>query len=464
MIQWLVVLALGLGLGFWYGQGHRISKSIEPVTAAKPLYYRHPMNPSVTSPTPSKDEMGMDYVPVYAEQAPPVTATPAGKILYYRHPMGAADTSPVPKKDEMGMDYLPVYEGEQVVAGQLQLTPEKIQKLGVKTEPVSKRVLSRNIKVLGSIQIDESRVYAVTPKFEGWVKRLYVNTTGAAVKTGQPLLEIYSPELMTAQQEYLIAKQSQQALKKASPQAQSTAQQLTDNALQRLRYWDIAPAQLRRLQTQEKPLDSLPLLAPVHGVVMDKPAQQGMRFMPGELLFRIADLSSVWLLAEVFEQDIAGVHLGQSVQVTINAYPERQFIGKIGFIYPTLATETRTVKVRVELANNQGLLKPGLFGSVTLTTQQDNQERLVVSESAVIDSGIRQIVLRQRGVGLFEPKEVKLGLHANGYWEVLSGLELGDEVVTRANFLLDAESNLKSVLDSLGSAAKEMPTDSLGDQ
>lgn len=459
-----MVLALGLGLGFWLGQGHRFPGTIEPVTTAKPLYYRHPMNASVTSPTPSKDEMGMDYVPVYAEPTPPVNAPANGKILYYRHPMGAADTSPIPKKDEMGMDYLPVYEGEQVAAGQLQLTPEKIQKLGVKTEPVTKRVLSRNIKVLGSIQIDESRVYAVTPKFEGWVKRLYVNTTGAAVKTGQPLLEIYSPELMTAQQEYLIAKQSQQALQKASPQAQSTAKQLTDSALQRLHYWDIAPAQLRGLQTQAKPLDSLPLLAPVHGVVIDKPAQQGMRFMPGELLFRIADLSSVWLLAEVFEQDIAGVHLGQRVQVAINAYPDRQFVGKIGFIYPTLATETRTVKVRVELANSHDLLKPGLFGSVNLTTQQDNQERLVVSESAVIDSGIRQIVLRQRGAGLFEPKEVKLGLHANGYWEVLSGLELGDEVVTRANFLLDAESNLKSVLDSLGSANKEIAIDPMGDQ
>jgi len=406
------------------------------------------MNPKVTSPTPAKDDMGMDYLSVYAEdQSPPETQSQQGKILYYRHPMGAADTSPVPKKDEMGMDYLPVYESELASAGQIQISPEKIQKLGVSTETVAKRALVRSIRALGSIQIDERRVHAVTPRFEGWIQRLYVNATGQAVKRGQPLLEVYSPELMTAQQEYLIARQGQQALQQGSAQARGTAERLTDNALQRLHYWDIAPAQLQRLQIQEKPLDTLPLLSPVNGVVLEKPAQEGMRFMPGELLFRIADLSTVWLLAEVFEQDIGGVRLGQVVQVHINAYPDRLFSGKVGFIYPTLATETRTVKVRVELTNAEGLLKPGLYGSVTLAALADNDARLAVPDSAVIDSGARQVVLVQRGEGRFEPHVVKLGRQADGYWEVLEGLDSGDEVVTRANFLIDAESNLKSALE-----------------
>lgn len=459
----IVMLLFGIGLGLWLGQKHIAQNPANPtVTERKLLYYRHPMNPQVTSPTLAKDDMGMDYLPVYAEdQSLPEVSSQPGKILYYRHPMGAADTSPVPKKDEMGMDYLPVYEAEPETSGQIRISPEKIQKLGVKTETVAKRTMTRSIRALGSIQVDERRIHAVAPKFEGWIQRLYVNTTGQSVKRGQPLLEIYSPELVTAQQEYLIARQGQQALQQASAQALGTAERLAENALQRLHYWDIAPAQLKRLQNQEKLLDTLPLLAPVNGVVLEKPAVEGMRFMPGELLFRIADLSTVWLLVEVFEQDIGGVHPDQAVQVLINAYPDKLFSGKVGFIYPTLATETRTVKVRIELPNGEGLLKPGLYGSVTLTALEDKNTRLAVPDSAVIDSGTRQIVLLQRGEGRFEPHTVKLGLQADEYREVLEGLEAGDKVVTRANFLIDAESNLKSALDSFDSpgarASQAMP-------
>jgi membrane fusion protein, copper/silver efflux system len=449
-----LILMLGVGVGFWAGrhQGLPLNSDANIVSERKPLYYRHPMNPKVTSPTPAKDDMGMDYLPVYAEdQRLPEASQQSGKILYYRHPMGAADTSPVPKKDEMGMDYLPVYEGGREASGQIRISPEKIQKLGVKTAIVANRTLTRTIRALGSIQVDERRIHAVTPKFEGWIQRLYVNATGQTVKRGQPLLEIYSPELMTAQQEYLIARQGQQALQQGSPQARGTAEHLAENALQRLYYWDIATTQLKRLQSQGKLLDTLPLLSPVNGVVMEKPAVEGLRFMPGELLFRIADLSSVWLIAEVFEQDSGGIRTGQAVQVLINAYPDKMFSGKVGFIYPTLATETRTIKVRIELPNGEGLLKPGLYGSVVLATQGDKDVHLAVPDSAVIDSGMRQIVLLQRSAGQFEPRTVKLGLQADGYREVLEGLEAGDEVVTRANFLIDAESNLKSALDSFDS-------------
>ncbi|ESS73782.1 putative membrane fusion protein SilB [Methyloglobulus morosus KoM1] len=451
-VGFIVILLFGIGLGFWLGQQQVALNSPPVVAERKLLYYRHPMNPKVTSPTPAKDDMGMDYLPVYAEaQRLPEASPQSGKILYYRHPMGAADTSPVPKKDEMGMDYLPVYEGEPETSGQIRISPEKIQKLGVKTEIVTKRTITRSIRALGSIQVDERRIHAVTPKFEGWIQRLYVNATGQAVKRGQPLLEIYSPELLTAQEEYLIARQGQQALQQGSIQARGTAEHLTHNALQRLHYWDIAEAPLKRLQNQEKTLDTLPLLSPVNGVVMEKPAVEGMRFMPGELLFRIADLSTVWLIAEIFEQEIGGVHPGQAAQVHINAYPDKLFSGKVGFIYPTLATETRTVKVRIELPNSEGLLKPGLYGSVVLATQGGKDAHLAVPDSAVIDSGMRQVVLLQRSAGQFEPRAVKLGLQTDGYWEVLEGLETGDEVVTRANFLIDAESNLKSALDSFDS-------------
>lgn len=494
----IVILSIGIGLGFWLGQKHTVqSPDVPAITERKPLYYRHPMNPnvtsqlpakdemgmdyipvyaeetvpsvaqsarkilyyrhpmnpSVTSPVPKKDEMGMDYVPIYAEEMAPSAASSSRKILYYRHPMGAADTSPVPKKDEMGMDYLPVYESESASFGQIQISPEKIQKLGVKTEVVTERRLSRDIRAVGSIQVDERRVHAVTAKFEGWIQRLYVNATGQTVKRGQPLLEIYSPALLTAQQEYLIARDSVEALRQGSAQARETAQRLAENALKRLQYWDIAPAQLRRLQSQEKTLDTLPLTAPSSGVVLEKPAVEGMRFMPGEMLFRIADLSTVWLLAEVFEQDIGGIRVGQTVQVAIDAYPERSFSGKVGFIYPVLATETRTVKVRVELPNSDGLLKPGLYGNVALAAEEA-REVLAVPDSAVIDSGVRRVVLVQKDEGIFEPRAVILGLQAGGYFDVVEGLQAGEKVVTRANFLIDAESNLKSALGSFAPASE----------
>ncbi|MDD5035093.1 MAG: efflux RND transporter periplasmic adaptor subunit [Methylococcaceae bacterium] len=446
-----LILALILTLGLGLFAGYRLAGWQTHLSSAperKPLYYRHPMNPKVTSATPAKDEMGMDYLPVYAEDATPTAAPEKGRILYYRHPMGAADTSMTPKKDEMGMDYIPVYESEIGHTRQLSISAEKIQKLGVRSEPVGKRSLIRTLRTLGTIQVDERRLHAVTTKFEGWVQRLHVNATGQAVKRGEPLLDIDSPDLLTAQQEYLIARRGMAALSESSAQARSTAQQLAENALQRLRYWDIGPAQLQALQSREAPLEALTLNAPVSGVVLEKPAQEGMRFTPGEVLFRIADLSRVWLLAEVFEQDVGWIRIGQGASISIDAYPDRYFEGRVDFIQPVLASETRTVRIRLELANAGGLLKPGMYGTAELKADAGGEAAVAVPESAVIDSGTRQIVLVQKGEGVFEPRRVKLGRLADSYFEILEGVEAGETVVTGANFLIDAESNLKSALDS----------------
>lgn len=445
----LLTLSVGVAGGYWLARQQPAPSSPAKVIERKPLFYRHPMNPQVTSPTPAKDEMGMDYQPVYVEDSTASTAGDKGRILYYRHPMGAADTSAVAKKDEMGMDYLPVYEGELSTAGKVSLSPEKIQKLGVKSETVQYRQLTRSIRALGSIHIDERRQQVVTAKFAGWAQQLLVNATGQDVKRGQPLLHIYSPDLLTAQQEYLIAKQGEQALQQASPQALDTARQLTRNALQRLRYWDIDQAQLNRLEQQDSMIDTLPLLSPISGVVLEKPLVQGMRFMPGEVLFKIADLGKLWLLVDVFEQDLDWVKLGQAVVVNIKAYPNNSFAGKVDFIYPTLNSDTRSVKVRVELDNAQQLLKPGLYGSVDLSASSQQHPLLTVAESAILDSGTRQITLVQLSEGLFEPRKVRLGHRAGGYVEVLDGLADGERVVIRANFLIDAESNLKAALDGM---------------
>ena len=448
----VLFLGFGIGIGLWLSPKPIQQADIQNQNMErKPLYFRHPMNPKVTSPTPAKDEMGMDYVPVYAEDQSPVSPVNKGRILYYRHPMGAADTSTVPKKDEMGMDYLPVYESEVSNQRQVSISPEKIQKLGVKTATAGLRKLANTIRALGSIQVDERRVHVVTAKFEGWVQRLYVNVTGQTVRRGQPLLEIYSPELITAQQEYLIAREGEQLLSASSSQAQATAKQLSQNALQRLRFWDIAPAQLQNLQSKGGALDTLPLLSPVDGAVLEKPVVEGMRFMPGEMLFRIADLGQVWLVVDVYEQDLDWIKSGQAVSVRINAYPNRAFNGHVSFIYPTMASETRTAKVRIELPNALGLLKPGIYGSVAITAGDGQAERLTVPDSAVLDSGTRQIVLVRLDEGHFEPRVVKLGRKTDGYVEVLEGVASGESVVTSANFLIDAESNLKGALDALES-------------
>jgi Cu(I)/Ag(I) efflux system membrane fusion protein len=357
----------------------------------------------------------------------------------------------------MGMDYLPVYEGEAASQRQISISPEKVQRLGVKTEKAAFRSLARTLRALGSIQADERRIHLVTAKFEGWIQALRVQATGEAVQRGQPLLEAYSPELVEAQQDYLIARAGQQALSAASAQARATAAQLSRNALQRLRFWDIAPAQLQNLQTLGKALDTLPLLSPVSGVVLEKQAVEGMRFMPGEPLFRIADLSAVWLLVEVFEQDLEGIKLGQTVSVHINAYPSRTFAGRVSFIYPTVAPETRTAKLRIAMPNPAGLLKPGLYGSALLEVGAGEAERLAVPESAILDSGTRQVLLAQLGEGRFEPREVALGRRADGYVEVLAGVAAGESVVIRANFLIDAESNLKGALQGLSPPSPQAP-------
>jgi RND family efflux transporter MFP subunit len=375
--------------------------------------------------------------------------TPKGKILYYRNPMGLPDTSPVPKKDPMGMDYVPVYEGEEPsqAATGLTISADKIQKLGVRTETAALRALARTVRAVGTLQVDERRVHTVSPKFEGWIERLQVNTTGQPVARGQPLMEVYSPELVIAQQEYLVAARGIEAVREAGPETQAGMRQLMAGALQRLRNWDISEAELDRLQKEGAIRRSITLRSPVAGVVMEKRAVQGMRFMPGEALYQISDLSSMWILAEVFEQDIALVQPGQAARISVNGLPGRAVTGKVAFLYPAFTAETRTGKVRIELPNPGGTLKPGMYATVELAASPARKV-LAVPESSVIDSGVRRIVLVQEG------DEVKLGMRADDYVEVLDGVREGESVVVAANFLIDAESNLRAALGTGGAPAR----------
>ncbi|MDP3512793.1 MAG: efflux RND transporter periplasmic adaptor subunit [Sulfuritalea sp.] len=404
------------------------------------------------------DTARMAATPAAAPVAGDAGAQKPRKLLYYRNPMGLADTSPTPKKDSMGMDYIAVYEGEDdgVAAGELKISTEKVQKLGVKTEPAALRELARRVRASGRVEIDERRLHNVAPKFEGWVERLHVNATGQPVAKGQPLFEVYSPELVSAQREYLVAAKGVVALKDAGAEMQTGMRQLAEASLVRLRNWDISEEQIKALAAGGEAKRTLSFRSPVGGVVLEKKAVAGMRFMPGEMLYQIADLSSVWVLADVFERDIALVKPGQKVRLAISAYPEKSFAGTIAYIYPRLTAETRTIPVRIELANPGGLLKPAMYASVELAVGAADRV-LTVPVSAVIDSGTRQIVLVEKGAGRFEPREVKLGARSDDYVEVREGIRDGEPVVVAANFLIDAESNLKAALGGFTAAAGSVP-------
>jgi Cu(I)/Ag(I) efflux system membrane fusion protein len=419
----IVVAAVASGAGYWWGA----NKSTQPGT--------------------SREQAG-----ARPEQA----GTKAERrILYYRNPMGLPDTSPVPKKDSMGMDYTPVYEGEEPASdgSVVKISVEKVQKLGVRTEAVAPRELVRTVRAVSTVQADERRLHTVAPRFEGWIERLYVNTTGQAVRKGDALMDVYSPELITAQQEYVIALQGVQAVASGTAEARAGMQRMVESSLQRLRNWDISEAELLQLQKEGKARQYITLRSAVSGVVLEKPSIQGKRFMPGEVLYQIADLSSVWVLADVFEQDLGMVHQGQSAAVRVDAYPDKVFNGEITFIYPTVTPETRTAKVRVELPNIQALLKPAMYARVEFASSHDKTKVLAVPDSAVLDSGTRQVVLIELGAGRFEPRVVKLGMRGDGYVEVLEGVKAGEAVVVSANFLIDAESNLKAALSGFRQGA-----------
>lgn len=384
----------------------------------------------------------------------PVSAGSTERVpLYYRNPMGLPDTSPVPKKDPMGMDYVPVYAGEQVdepaADNQISISTDKVQKLGVRTEAAQRRALDKSVRAAGRVEPDERRMYSIAPKFEGYVERLHVNVTGQPVSKGQPLFEVYSPELVSAQREYAIASQGVESLKDAGGQAQAGMKQLAESSLLRLRNWDISEEQVKALVRSGETKRTLTFRSPVTGIVTEKKALQGLRFLPGEALYQVADLSSVWVIAEVFEQDIGLVTRGAKAAIRINAYPDKLFKGTVTYVYPTLNAETRTIPVRIELANPGLLIKPSMFAEVELPVLGKGAV-VTVPVSAVIDSGTRQIVLIQRGEGRFEPREVRLGARSDNYVEVIEGVAEGEQVVVAANFLIDAESNLKAALGGFG--------------
>ena len=367
------------------------------------------------------------------------------QILYYRNPMGLPDTSPVPKKDSMGMDYIPVYADDRPDdSGAVVVSPARMQILGVKTAEVELRAVDAAVRASGRIELDERRQVVVAPRFEGWIERLHVSAVGDAVRKGEPLFTTYSPELQSAGEELRIAERLAHASAGHDPLASESARRLAE----------ATRARLRNLQVAGQAGPRQVFHAPVSGIVLEKMAIEGGRFMPGEALFRIADLSKVWVVADVYEQDLARVRVGQAAQVTLDAWPGRSFEARVGYLYPTLDPATRSTRVRLELDNPEGLLRPGMFARVELAAG-DAGPKTVVPASAIIDDGERRVVLRALGEGRFKPQPVKLGARGRDLVEVLDGVAAGDRVVVSANFLIDSESQLKAALSNLVDAAPD---------
>jgi Cu(I)/Ag(I) efflux system membrane fusion protein len=444
MIRNLIALAaVALVAGGIYWFGFRDNMAATP-QAPKILYYKDPMGGPDKSPVPKKDSMGMDYLPVYAASAPPAAPASGGKgrILYYRNPMGLADTSPTPKKDSMGMDYIPVYEQEAANAGTVQIDPARLQRAGVRTAPATLRNVAQDIQAAGSVALDESRYAVVAPRMEGWVERVFIGASGLEVKAGQPLIDVYSPELVQLQDEHRLAREAQGG--------GASAASFAESALKRLQNLGVAPAQIREIEAGRY-RRTLSVSAPISGVVVKKNVILGQRFMPGDQLYEIADLSSVWIVAKVFEHDLPKLQIGGAVRIAVTALPDRSYDGKVAFIAPQIDPATRTADVRVNVQNTDGALRADMFATVILPMSEP-MSVVAVPTSAIIDSGTRQVVLVAKGDGRFEPREVKTGARGDGYTAIREGLKEGEEVVTEAAFLIDAESNLRAALQSIAPA------------
>jgi Cu(I)/Ag(I) efflux system membrane fusion protein len=335
------------------------------------------------------------------------------------------------------------------IAPAFTLTPVKRQLVGVTSGLVESRPLARVIRTVGRIEVDERAVAHLHIKFEGYIHELYVNTTGEQVEAGQPLFSVYSPDLLATQEEYLLALKGVRQLSGSSFQEVSEgAQSLLEATRKRLQLWDIEDSHIDDLERTGQVQSHLVIHTPSRGVVLEKTAVVGMKVMPGEELYKIADLSKVWLLADFYESEIAQIKIGQPADITVNAYPNEQFIGKVQYIYPYLEPETRATKVRFELSNPDGKLKPEMYANVEV--QINLGRRLAVPAAAVLDSGTRQLVFVDKGEGIYEPREVKLGERADDRFEVVSGLQEGERIVTSANFLIDSESKLQAAVNAMG--------------
>jgi RND family efflux transporter MFP subunit len=408
--------------------------------------------------------VGLGYLAGARRGVPPPggDSGPAGgkeerKIAFYRSPMDPSIHSDHPTQDSMGMDFVPVYTDEveapaSAVEGRaaVVIPADRRQLLGVRSEPLISAPLSRAIRTVGRIVPDERLLHHVHTKYDGFIEHVYVDFIGKYVKKGEPLLSIYSPELFATQQEYLLARKAVRELAGNESDAAVRSKALVDAVRQRLLLWDIRPEEIATLEKEGVARRDVDLYSDESGYVLAKVALHGMRVTPADSLFDIADLSRVWVMADVYEADLPSVRLGMTATIETASTPGQKLRGPVTFISPIVEAATRTTKVRVEIENPGGRLKPDMFADVTLDVELGSA--LVVPEGAIIDAGARKLAFVDLGEGRYEPREVTLGARADAGFVVLSGLAAGEKVVVAANFLIDSESSLKAAVQTMKSA------------
>jgi len=420
-----------------------------------------PMHPTVVEDHPGDCPIcGMKLVRVDGAPAPGGAARGERRIAFYRNPMGTGETSPVPAKDSMGMDFLPVYQDELSGPGAaaapveglttVAIDPARQQLIGLRTAPVESGPVGGAWRTNGKVVVDETRVHHVNLKVGGYVTHAHADFVGQAVKKGDALFSLYSPDLLAAQEEYLLALRTRDQLPRG---ASDDGDELVASARRKLELWDMPEAELEQIARTGQPVKDLTFYAPRDGVVTKRDAIPGMRVNAGDMPVEMVDLSRVWVLADVYETELRQVKVGMAATLTLQAYPNHAFRGRVAFIAPELDPRTRTVAVRLEFPNPTGELKPQMFGEVVL--QGASRTGLRIPADAVVDSGTRRIVFVALGDGKFQPREVALGDSDGAHAEVVRGLAAGEQVVTRANFLIDSESRLRASLAAMGAGAGE---------
>jgi Cu(I)/Ag(I) efflux system membrane fusion protein len=410
----LATLAIGAAGGYYLadqssnGTGQAMSdKAPQPrgkgpcPGGAEPLMWRNPMNPKITSPTFTKDSMGMDYLPICAED-----------------------------------------QGSDKAAGTVRIDPTVVQDIGVRTARAEQGSIARDIRTVGRVTFDEERVARLHPKIEGWVERLFVDKTGEEVKKNTMLLALYSPQLVSSAEEYLLALKNWRRLEKSPfPDVRDGARRLLDTSLERLKLLDVPDHQLREIREKGRVPKALHIHSPFDGTVMKIGAREGSRITSATEIYMIADLSRVWVLVDVYENELPWVKAGDTAEMRLPAVPGRVFTGKVSYIYPYLEGKTRTNKVRIEFANSERLLKPEMYANVRIKADARGNAVIVPAE-AIVRSGKHNLVFVQRAPGKFEPRQVRLGVASDGRVQILAGLAPGERVVTSAQFLIDSESKL----------------------
>lgn len=414
----VITLAAGLGAGYWLGGGSAPDGGAEPAgESRKILFYRSPMNPSVTSPVPTKDSMGMDYVPVYAE----------------------------------GDD------GGDAPAGTVKIDPVTVQNIGVRTAKAEQRTLSRHIRAVGRVAYNEERLSRLHTKTEGWVEKLHIDKTGSQVKKNDVLLSIYSPQLVSSQEEYLLALKNQHVLADSPfEDIRQGAVDLVRTSRERLELLDVPEHQIKELEQTHKIKKYIHIHSPYSGIVMKVGAREGQYVSPKTQLYMLADLSTVWVYADIYEYELPWVKVGDQVEMQLSGVPGKTFKGRLAYIYPYAEAKTRTIKVRLVFQNKELLLKPDMFAEVTIHAGRQI-DAIVVPAEAVVRTGTREQVFIVRGPGKFEPRAVTLGVTTEGVTQILKGVKAGEEIVSSALFLIDSESKLREATAKMLEAATPAP-------